>query len=136
MSRSRRQASVSHRLVWPASIAAAALMVMPSIGFACSQVMGALTLTPSSGHAGSSILSSVTGLKPYPARYDVFFGGACMTFSGKLLKVITPDSNGAWTNVKLTIPRNATLGSHSLCGVEAYPVAGQTATTHNNFTVV
>lgn len=98
--------------------------------------MGQLTLTPSSGHAGSAVVTTATGLKAYPARYDLFFGGECMTFTGKLLKTITTNPQGGWVNVKVVIPKQATLGSHSLCGVEAYPVAGQTATSHDAFTVV
>lgn len=98
--------------------------------------MGQLTLNPSSGHAGSAVLTTATGVKPYPAKYELFFGGQCMTFTGKLLKTITTTPSGGWTNVKVTIPKTTTLGSHSLCGVEAYPIAGQTATTHNSFTVV
>ena len=75
-------------------------------------------------------------LKPFPARYELFFNGACMTFSGKWLKTITTNSQGGWTNVKVTIPKHATPGQHSLCGVESYPQAGNTATTHDSFTVV
>lgn len=117
-------------------LVATALVATPSLAFACTQIMGPLTLTPSSGHAGTVVSTTATGLKPFPARYDMFFGGTCMSFTGKLLKTITTNASGGWTNVKVTIPKRAPLGQQSLCGVEAYPNAGQTATSHNDFTVV
>lgn len=103
---------------------------------ACTDIMGVMTLTPDSAPAGTVIHSSVTGLKPYPARYNIYFGGECMTFTGKLLKIVTPNAAGAWTNVKLKIPLSAKPGTYSLCGVESYPTPGQSATSHNSFTVV
>lgn len=117
-------------------VALAGFLGISSVAFACSGIMGNLTLTPDSGPPGTVVSTSATGLKPFPAQYDMFFGGTCMTFTGKLVKVITPNASGAWSNVKVTIPKHAKLGLQSLCGVEAYPVAGQTATSHNAFTVV
>lgn len=117
-------------------VAVGATAAVASTAFACSSIMGQMTLTPDSGKPGTVVLSTATALKPYPAKYEIFFGGTCMTFTGKLLKTITTNSHGGWTNVKLTIPKTAKLGSQSLCGVEAYPVAGQSATSHNSFTVV
>ena len=117
-------------------LVAAALVATASLAFACTQIMGPLTITPSSGRAGTVVSTSATGLKPFPARYAMFFGGTCMSFTGKLLKTITANSSGGWSNVKVTIPKKAPLGQQSLCGVEAYPNAGQTATSHNDFTVV
>ena len=114
----------------------AVLVTTATVAFACTQIMGPLTLTPNSGPAGTVVSTTATGLKPFPARYDLFFGGTCMKFSGKLLKTITTNASGGWTNVTVTIPRRAALGQHSLCGVEAYPNAAQTATSHNDFTVV
>ena len=124
------------RWLCASAVAVVATTVIAATVFACSSIMGQLTLNPQSGPPGAVVMTSVTGLKPYPAKYELFFGGQCMTFTGKLLKTITTDANGAWTNVAVTIPKRAKLGSHSLCGVEAYPVAGQTATSHNSFTVV
>ena len=123
------------RLVAGTAAAAAAAAVVATEAFACSAVMGPVSFSPPSGPPGSVILSTATGLKPYPAKYDMFFDGRCMTFTGKLLKVITTNSSGGWTNVKLTIPKNATMGQHSLCGVEAYPNAGSTDTSHASWTV-
>ena len=124
------------RLVFATAVAAGATATVASTVFACSSIMGQLTLNPPSGAAGTIVYTSATGLKPYPAKYELFFGGECMTFTGKLLKTITTNSQGAWTNVKVKVPGTAKPGSHSLCGVEAYPVAGQTATSHNAWTVV
>lgn len=121
---------------WAAGAAgAAAALVVATEAFACSAVMGPVSFNPPSGPPGSVILSTATGLKPYPAKYDMFFDGVCMQFNGKLLKTITTNSRGGWTNVKLKIPGSATLGTHSLCGVEAYPSAGSTATSHASWTV-
>ena len=112
------------------------LAIFASAAYACTMIMGPLTLNPPSGPAGTVVSTTASGLKPFPARYDMFFGGTCMSFSGRLLKTITTNSSGGWINVKVTIPKRAPLGQQALCGVEAYPNAGQTATTHNAFTVV
>ena len=119
-----------------AGLAVFAVVALATQVFACTAIMGPLYFSPSSGPAGSVVRTSVTGLKPFPARYNMYFGGQCMTFTGKLLKVITTDMNGSWSNVKVTIPANATAGTHSLCGVESYPTRGQTATSHSTWTVV
>ena len=109
---------------------------MATTVFACTGIMGPLTLNPASGLPGTVVSTTATGLKPFPAKYDLFFGGACMTFTGKLLKTITTNMQGGWTNVKVTIPKNAKMGSQALCAVEAYPSPGSTATSHDSFTVV
>ena len=124
------------RRVAAATFAVGALIALATEALACTAIMGPLYLSPWSGPAGTVVSTTVTGLKPFPARYDLFFGGACMSFSGKLLKTIATNSQGGWTNVKVTVPKSATQGEHALCGVEAYPVAGQTATSHDAFTVV
>lgn len=131
----RRRIPAPMRLAAGATGAAAALAVVATEVFACSAVMGPVSFNPPSGPPGTVIFSTATGLKPYPAKYDMFFDGACMTFSGKLLKMITTNSHGGWTNVKLVIPKNAPMGQHSLCGIEAYPNAGSTATSHASWTV-
>ena len=113
-----------------------ALLLTASLAFACTQIMGPLTLNPGSGPPGTVVSTSATGLKPFPARYDLFYGGTCMTFTGKLLKTITTNPSGGWINVKVTIPKRTARGQHSLCGVEAYPNAAQSATSHDDFTVV
>ena len=117
-------------------LAIGAVVAMATEVFACTAIMGPLYFSPSSAHAGSVVLTTASGLKSFPAKYDLFWDGVCMTFSGKLLKTITTNVNGGWTNVKITIPKNASLGSHSLCGIEAYPNAGQTDTDHGSFTVI
>ena len=141
MERTRRLRDCVHpmtmRIAAPFLLAATAAVTIAAVGvFACTGIMGPLVLSPSSGHPGTVVATSASGLKPFPARYEVFFGGECMTFTGKLLKTITTNASGGWTNVTVTIPKRASLGQHALCGVEAYPNAGQTATTHNAFTVV
>lgn len=127
---------LGRRLAAPAALAVAMGIATAAEVFACTATMGPLTFNPPSGPAGSVVLTTASGLKPYPARYDLYFGGECMTFTGKLVKVITPDLNGAWSNVAVTIPKKAKPGVHSFCGIEAYPNPGQTATSHSSFTVV
>ena len=112
------------------------LAIVASTAYACTMIMGPLTLNPPSGHAGTVVSTTATGLKPFPAMYDLFFGGTCMTFSGKLLKTIPTNGQGGWTNVKVTIPKTAKPGSYALCGVEVHPNPGATATTHSSWTVV
>ena len=119
-----------------ASTATVATVATATTVFACTGTMGGLTFTPTSGLPGTIVSTTATGLKPFPAQYDLFFGGTCMTFSGKLLKTISTNSTGGWTNEKVMIPKRVKVGSYGLCGVEAYPNAGATATTHNSFTVV
>lgn len=113
-----------------------AAVLMATTVFACTGIMGPLTLNPASGPPGTVVSTTATGLKPFPAKYDLFFGGACMTFTGKLLKTIQTNAQGGWTNVKVTIPKRAKMGSQALCGVESYPSPGSTATSHDSFTVV
>lgn len=119
-----------------AGLACGAVVALATTALACTAIMGPLYFSTYSGPPGTVVKTSATGLKPYPARYNLYFGGVCMQFSGKLLKTITPNLSGAWTNVRVTIPKHAQPGTYSLCGVEAYPNPGQTATSHNDFTVV
>ena len=118
-----------------AAAAAGGLAVAATQAFACSAVMGPLSFSPASGPPGTVVRTTASGLKPYPAKYDLFFDGTCMTFSGKLLKTITTTSTGGWTNVKVAIPKNAPIGVHALCGIEVAPNAGATDTSHNSWTV-
>lgn len=126
-----------------AGVAAVASLLVASSAFACTEIMGSLTLTPSSGPGGTIITTSASGLKPRPAVYALHFtkgltssGANCMSFTGVVtIKKITPDSTGAWSNIAATIPPTATLGTHSVCGMEVSPSKGNTGTTHDTFTV-
>lgn len=126
-------------------VAAVALVLLTTIAvstvaFACTQVMGALTITPASGKAGTVITTSAAGLKVSPAQYAMHFtkavGGDCMSFAGVVtMTKITTNSQGGWSNVPMTIPSSAKQGIHGVCGMELYPIKGATATTHDTFTV-
>lgn len=126
-----------------AGAALAAILVAATTVWACTITMGLLTLTPSSGAAGTVISTSATGMKPRPAKYAMHFttglisaGADCMSYEGNIfLKTIPTTRQGGWTNVPVTVPANASLGTHGLCGLEAYPTKGQTGTTHETFTV-
>ena len=109
------------------------------VAYACTTIMGQLTLTPTSGPAGTMISTTASGLKPH-AMYGLHFaktvGGNCMSFSGVItIAKITASSTGAWSNVMATIPSNTTIGMHSTCGMELKPVKGNTGTQHDTFTV-
>lgn len=108
--------------------------------FACTQVMGSLTITPAYGHAGSTVTTSAKGLKPYPAKYAIHFGNtssdSCMSSTGvTILKTIATNRTGQWTNVPVVIPPASQLGTHEMCGLEKSPQPGGTGTTHDTFTV-
>lgn len=118
-----------------AIVAVSASGAVASTVLACSSIMGSLTLTPPSGRPGTVVMTSATGLKAYPAKYQLRFGGDCMMFNGTLLKTITTNRIGGWSNVAVSIPSSASPGTYALCGVEVYPVRAGTATTHNTWTV-
>ena len=107
--------------------------------FACTNVMGALTITPTSGPAGTTITTTTSGLVAN-ATYNLHFGKTsgdnCMSFKGVItLGTITANASGAWSNVTAVIPRTAAMGVHGLCGMETKPVRGSTGTEHDIFTV-
>lgn len=115
-----------------------------SAAFACTVIMGALSISPTSGNAGTTISTSATGLKPAPATYNLLFedavglsaGGSCMGSSQILVKAIPTNTQGSWTSVGATIPALAPQGVSEICGLEKFPVAGQTGTTHDEYTVI
>lgn len=116
---------------------------LATVAFACTDIMGPLTLTPTSGSAGTLVTTSATGLKGTPAKYELHFSTSagssydCMSFTGvQVLKTIRTNRAGGWTNVRVNIPPNASLGTHNLCGMEIYPNKGGTGTTHQSFTVI
>ena len=112
--------------------------------FACTAIMGALTISPTSGNAGSTISTSASGLKAAPAKYNLLFedsvgvssGGSCMGSPHVLVANIPTDTQGAWNGVIATIPSNAPQGVSEVCGMESYPVRGATGTTHDTYTIL
>ena len=119
--------------------AAIAALAGAATVFACTNVMGALTITPTSGPAGTTISTTASGLKAN-ATYQLHFAKTtssnCMSFKGVLtLATITANSMGAWNGVTAVIPRTATMGVHSTCGMEIKPIKGNTGTQHDTFTV-
>lgn len=133
---SRRRGRLALLSAVPACLLALALA---SVAYACTTIMGSLTLTPTSGHAGTTISTTASGLKgnaTYALHFAKNVGANCMSFKGVLtLATITADSTGAWSNVMATIPSNATIGMHSTCGMELKPIKGSTGTQHDTFTV-
>ena len=117
-----------------------ALVVLATVAFACTEVMGPLTLTPTSGPGGTVVMTTASGLKVAPAQYALHLAKTsssdCMAFKGvTTLKTVSTDASGGWPNVPVTIPRSTSLGTHGLCGMEVYPIKGQTGTMHDTFTV-
>ncbi len=112
--------------------------------FACTDIMGPLTLTPTAGPAGTVVKMSATGLKTLPARYEIHYTTAagsntnsCMSFSTgvQILKANIPTNRHGKFTVSVAIPSNASQGTHNVCGMEVYPTQGATGTTHQIFTV-
>lgn len=133
---SRRRGRLALLSVVPACLLAIAFA---SVAYACTTIMGSLTLTPTSGPAGMTISTTASGLKAnatYALHFAKAVGANCMSFKGVLtLATITADSTGAWSNVMAKIPSNATMGMHSTCGMEVTPIKGSTGTQHGIFTV-
>ena len=129
--------------VGAAAFVLTAVAGVATVAFACTDIMGPLTLTPTSGAAGTVVTTTANGLKGTPAKYELHFstsaGSAydCMSFTGvQVLKTIRTNRAGGWTNVRVTIPSTASLGTHNFCGMEIYPTHGGTGTTHESFTVI
>lgn len=119
---------------------ASGLLVWAAIAVAaCTNIMGSLGITPTSGPGGTTVITGANGLVPkatYALHFGKTSGTSCMSFSGVInLQTITADASGGWTNVSVTIPRTASMGVHSLCGMELKPVKGGSGTTHDTFTV-
>ena len=133
---SRRRGRLALLSAVPACLLALALA---SVAYACTTIMGSLTLTPTSGPAGTMISTTASGLKAH-ATYALHFaknaGGNCMSFTGVItIGKVTADATGSWSNVMAMIPSNATIGMHSTCGMELKPIKGSTGTQHDTFTV-
>ena len=139
-------ARVSAMAAGVAALVGTALMVLAVVAFACTSIMGPLTITPTSGGFGVATVvntSVPSGMKPGPAVYAIHLtkglstaGADCMSFTGVVtLKKVTPNSSGGW-NVNVTIPATTTQGTHGICGMELSPAKGLTGTTHDTFTVM
>lgn len=124
----------------PVGLATGAVALVSTVAFACTAVMGPLTITPSSGHAGTTIVTSAQGLKPgatYALHVTNSVNGDCMNFQGvTTIGKIKTNGSGAWSNVSSVIPSKASMGTHGVCGMELTPVKGQTGTAHETFTVM
>ena len=133
---SRRRGRIALLQAVPVCVLA---IVFASIAYACTTIMGQLTLTPGWGHAGMTISTTANGLKAkatYALHFAKVVGANCMSFTGVMtIGKVTTDSTGAWNNLMATIPSNASMGMHSTCGMEIKPVKGDTGTQHDIFTV-
>lgn len=120
----------------------AATLVLASAAWACTVTMPTLTLSPNSGRPGSSTTGTVAkGLKPL-ATYKMNFinntnykaGVSCHKIT-QVLATVQADGAGGF-KVTMAIPANAPRGTSKICGVESFPSAGATATTHTTYTVL
>lgn len=137
----------STRRAWGVALGGVAMSVavLASSAWACTAVMGKLTLNPTSGRAGSTVKAAATGLKVAPAKYRLVFidsrelkadkGCHSSTSSDIIKRGIQTDSKGAFS-AKAAIPTTAPRGTSLICGLETYPVRNQTATTHETYTVL
>lgn len=121
------------------ALGSALLVSATSVAFACTAIMGPLTMSPTSGPAGSTITTSAAGLKAkakYALQYANTTSGDCMSFSDvTIIKKVTTDGAGNWSGVTATIPAHTTMGTHGVCAMEISPVKGMTGTTHDSFTI-
>lgn len=120
-------------------LASAALIWGAIAVFACTNIMGTLSINPGSGPAGTKVTTSASGLVPN-ASYQIHFGktpsDSCMSFKNVVtLATVTADASGAWNNVTAKIPSTASMGVHSTCGMETKPVKGGSGTVHDSFAV-
>ena len=131
------------RVTVGAVIAAFAAVILAGTVFACTVIMGQLTLSPNGGTVGTLVTTSAGGLKAAPATYRLVFNDAARTAAGKscmasakVLKSSVPtDGSGSWSGVTVIIPARERVGVSQICGMENTPVKNQTATTHETFTV-
>lgn len=132
---------------WLAGSALPAIAVVTAAGtvWACTSVMGQLSVTPSSLAPSDAIVTSAVGLKAAPARYTLRFadsvavshGVSCMSSTATLLKKNAQTySTGNWDYFVAQIPSSAADGVGQLCGTEEYPSPGQTGTTHIDITII
>lgn len=126
-----------------AGVAVFAAVAVAGTAFACTIIMGQLTLAPTSGPIGSTVTTSASGLKVAPATYRLLFNSAtrmsknqnCMTSTKVLASSVATDGSGGWSNVTVTIPPKSPRGVSEICGMENTPVKNQTGTMHEVFTV-
>ena len=134
-----RKGRATHWAAGFVALGCALLVGTTSVAFACTAIMGPLTMSPTSGPAGTTITTSATGLKAkakYALHYADTTSGECMSFTGvTTLKKISTDGSGNWSGVTATIPASTTMGTHAVCAMEISPVKGMTGTTHNVFTI-
>ena len=120
-------------------LAGGALVWAAMLAFACTNIMGSLTISPTSGPVGTTISTTASGLKAngtYQLHFAKTTSGNCMSFKGVLtLATITANSMGAWNGVTAVIPSRASMGVHSTCGMEISPIKGGSGTQHDTFTV-
>lgn len=106
--------------------------------FACTNIMGTLTISPTSGPVGTRITTSAGGLvanATYAMHFAKSTSGSCMSFKGVLtIGTVTASGSGTWSGVTFAIP-SASMGTHSICGMETRPVKGGSGTQHDTFTI-
>lgn len=132
-----------HRAGVVAGAAVAAFVLSAaSVAWACTQIIGQMTVTPDAGPAGTVVNARATGLKGTGAKYKMKFNdatrtaaeGGCHSAPIVLKKGIRTTAQGTF-DVNVTIPSNAPLGASQICGLETYPTPGNTGTAHITFTV-
>ncbi|HEX6539578.1 MAG TPA: hypothetical protein VF155_10395 [Candidatus Dormibacteraeota bacterium] len=119
-------------------LAGGALVWAAMVVFACTNIMGQLTISPTSGSVGTRITTTASGLvanATYAMHFAKSTSGSCMSFKGVLtLGSVTASGSGAWSGVTFAIP-SASMGTHSVCGMETKPVKGGSGTQHDTFTI-
>lgn len=138
----RRSAVAPKKGLLAAGIALFAGVAVTGTAFACTIIMGTLTLSRTSGAKGTVITTSASGLKA-GGNYRLLFdtatrlaaGKDCMSSSLVLNRSVNADSAGSWSGVNVTVPAKVPRGVSQICGMENRPVKNATATQHDMFTV-
>ena len=125
-------------------VVAAGVLMLGAVGWACTQIMGVMTITPTSGTRGTVVNTTARGMKAYPAKYKLMFndsarvaaGSGCHTAPIILKKDVRPNTAGTWSNVTVTVPATVPAGASQICALETYPTPANTGSSHQSFTVL
>ncbi|MGH2704867.1 MAG: hypothetical protein ACRDJ4_07185 [Actinomycetota bacterium] len=122
--------------------AVAALLLIASVAWACTAVMGTMTLSPNSGKPGTSFTATASGLRVAnpAATYTIRWNDVQRTKQGKschssnvILASSVPAPNGSFT-VQLQVPSPTQRGKSKVCGLDDGD--NSVGTQHKTFTVI
>lgn len=83
------------------------------------RIMPTLSVSPTSGHAGAAVLVAGTGYAANETVQIIFdcATSTCAVPPGLILGTPQTNTSGDFTNIMVTVPTTATLGTHSIGGI-------------------